>query len=566
MASPETDVRQVEELLRVLVKAQRAQQMYLPNNPMYQRAVEQVAEAFRPVWAITGRLVLEIGDAEIRWEDAPVYQQAPRTEGLAWQLYKDGLRRLTLLPGVETEEIARFLTVLNRVRMLPADAADDLLTLLWQEEFVLISYSFIEVLGEGIEFLQESSTHERGRAPMPGAAQAEVQAAEAAGDDEPRGPGAPSGLVDLNDYDSTPYFLDEAEIRRIQDDLKDEYARDIRQAALDALLDILEAQQAPAVRREVMELLEAILPEQLATGGFRAVAQVLRELRVIATRAPGIDGSLHTAMLSFEERLSQADILEQLFKVLEDPATRPAEADIGEVLRELKPTALPLVLGHFGRTMDAAVKRALEPSIESMVRSQPQALAAVLEQGPADAIEPAIGVAVRLGLTQLVPAVIVHLDTGDPLVRLAAVRALATFATPTSIAAVERALDDPERTVRQAALSGLLERGGAGGLARRLESLLFDGKDHGWERSERRALFEAYGQLAGPGGLARLQDLLEPKGLFRKKESPEVRACALFALGKIRTFEARLLADQFTSDKEPVVRSAANAVLRDWLP
>ncbi len=100
----------------------------------------------------------------------------------------------------------------------------------------------------------------------------------------------------------------------------------------------------------------------------------------------------------------------------------------------------------------------------------------------------------------------------------------------------------------------------------RLEAMLFDGEEHEWERSERRNLFEAYGQLAGAAGVPRLAELLEPRGMFRRKESPEVRACALFALGKVRSFEARLLADRFTADKEPVVRSAANSVLRDWGP
>jgi HEAT repeat protein len=47
--------------------------------------------------------------------------------------------------------------------------------------------------------------------------------------------------------------------------------------------------------------------------------------------------------------------------------------------------------------------------------------------------------------------------------------------------------------------------------------------------------------------------------------SAEVRACAIFALAKVRSFEARMLVDRFTADKEPVVRSAANTVLRDWL-
>jgi hypothetical protein len=563
-AAQEMDVRAVEELLRTLVKGQRALQMYLPNNPMYRRGLEQVAEAFHPVWGITGRLVLDIQESEILWENFPVYKQPPQTEGLAWQLYKDGLRRLTLLPGVEAEEIDRFLAVLNIARMLPVDAADDLLTLLWEEEFVLISYTFIEVMGEGLGFLQDSTA--RGPGGVVGSAREEVDAARSASSGPADSGRELSGIVDLSDYDATPYFLDESETRLIQSELLEEYSRDIRGSALDALLDILEAERSGEVRREVIELLELILPAQLATGGFRAVAHVLRELRVISARAEQLDAGLQEGLLSFEERLSQPDILEQLFRVLEDPVTRPPEEDIGEVLRELKPSALPLVLGHLGRTIDPAVRRALEPGVEALVRTQPRILATLLESGASETTEPAIAMAVRLGLSQLVPSIVKHLGSESVAVRLAAVRALGVFATPTSVGAIETVLDDPERTVRQAALSILMERGGSRGLLPRLDALLFDGVDHGWERSERRAMFEAYGQLAGPGGISRLAELLEPKGLFRRKGSPEVRACALFALGRIRTFDARLLVDKFTTDKEPVVRSAANSILRDWGP
>ena len=45
-------VSHVEELVRNIVKALRAFQMYLPNNPMYQRAEFQLRESFPPVWAV----------------------------------------------------------------------------------------------------------------------------------------------------------------------------------------------------------------------------------------------------------------------------------------------------------------------------------------------------------------------------------------------------------------------------------------------------------------------------------------------------------------------------------
>ncbi len=566
-APADESVRVIEELLRMLSKGQRAMQMYLPNNPVYQRAMDQVAGAFGPAWNVTGRLVLDIHEDHITWEDADVFRQAPKSEGLAWQLYQDGLRRLTLLPGVESEEILRFLQVVNRAKLLPSDAGDDLLTLLWEQEFVLITYVFVEVLGEGLEFLQASSSP----ALRPGsAAPADPRAEVAEAAAEPPGgadtPAGGHGLVDLTDFDATPYFLDAAEIRLIQSELEDEYRRDMRQSAIDALLDVLEAQRDPAVRREAISLLDEILPAQLSTGGFRAVARILRELRVISARAHGLDKDLHDAVLSFEERLSTPEILEQLFRVLADNANRPSDEDVGEVLHELKPSALPAVLTQLGRIADSNVRRVLESSVESIARTQPQALGALLEGDPPDALSPAISLATRLGLSQFVPVIIHHMTHPEESVRLAATRSLGEFATPTAIAALEVALDDSERSVRQLALSLLLERGGSGGLVRRLEGLLFDGVERDWERSERRAFFEAYGSLAGAPATEHLRVLLEPRGMFRRREPADTRACAIFALAKVRTFEARLLVDRYSADKEPVVRSAANTVLRDWMP
>ncbi len=564
------DVHAVEELLRILGKGQRALQMYLPNNPVYQRTLQQVTDSFAPIWELTDRLVLDIQEEQISWEDATVFRQTSKAEGLAWQLYKDGLRRLTFLPGVEVEEIFRFLRVVNRARMLPTDATDDLLTLLWEQEFVLISYTFIEALGDGIDFIQDSSARElrlpNGAGGGGGTVDARAEVASgraaAAGSDDARGGG--HGMVDLEEFDATPYFLEEAEIRLIRSELDEEYSRDIRGAAIDALLDVLEAQREPAVRREVIALLEEILPTQLAVGGFRAVARILRELRMISARAPGLDEELHRAVLSFEERLSTPEILEQLFRVLTDHAARTTDEDIGEVLRELKPAALPVVLSHLGRVIDANARRVLEASVDVMARSQPEALAALIRGGPDNVLVPAIALASRLGLAQLVPVIVEHLRTGDGMVRLAAVRALGELGTPTAVAALETALDDPERGVRQAALALLLARGGSGGLQQRLETMLFDAPDVEWERSERRAIFEAYGTVAGAASVPRLRELLEPRGVFRRRISADVRASALFALAKVRSADARQVVERFTADKEPVVRSAANAALRDW--
>lgn len=51
---------QVAELIAVMVKALRAFQIYLPNNPIHQRAIQNVRAAFKPIWATVDELVLKV--------------------------------------------------------------------------------------------------------------------------------------------------------------------------------------------------------------------------------------------------------------------------------------------------------------------------------------------------------------------------------------------------------------------------------------------------------------------------------------------------------------------------
>jgi len=99
---------QVSELLQSLVKALRAFQMYLPNNPMYQRASQNVRAGFVPIWPVLDDLVLQVAETDFIWEEQVVYHQLTKAESLAWMLYKDGMRVLTLRKGVEDQEIGLY--------------------------------------------------------------------------------------------------------------------------------------------------------------------------------------------------------------------------------------------------------------------------------------------------------------------------------------------------------------------------------------------------------------------------------------------------------------------------
>ncbi|MGH7525471.1 MAG: hypothetical protein ACREMX_02080, partial [Gemmatimonadales bacterium] len=129
---PPTEVlpaSQVAELIQGLGKALRAFHMYLPNNPIYQRATDNLRNFFAPIWVATDELVLAVAETDFVWEDQVVYHQPNKSESLAWGLFKDGMRSLTIRRGAEAAERPRLLEVITRARYLAADAGDDLLTL-----------------------------------------------------------------------------------------------------------------------------------------------------------------------------------------------------------------------------------------------------------------------------------------------------------------------------------------------------------------------------------------------------------------------------------------------------
>ena len=114
------DHKAIEDLLQALSKGMRAIQLYLPNNPMYEQACNNVATAFEAVWQVTDEIDLTVSDSEFQWEDEAVYKEPNKGDSLASMLYEYGVRSITLSPGVEETEAIHFLEVLNRSADAPA--------------------------------------------------------------------------------------------------------------------------------------------------------------------------------------------------------------------------------------------------------------------------------------------------------------------------------------------------------------------------------------------------------------------------------------------------------------
>ncbi|MBI1967279.1 MAG: HEAT repeat domain-containing protein [Gemmatimonadetes bacterium] len=537
--------------MQLLSKGMRATQLYLPNNPVYQRAVENIRTGFRQIWQAADDLVFDIGETDMRWEDHVVYSQDQRNESIAWTLYKDGVRSLTFRPGVEDAEIVRFLGVLHQAKTLSADAPDDLLTLLWAEDFQFIAYTFRELASENAVPIEKGET-------IPAATPNDVRAHV-----EEEAPPKREGLVSIDDFDTTLYFLEEKEIDYLHKEIEREYAQDLRRNVLSMLCDLLELQTYGTVRAELISIMENFIPYLLGAGDFRSVAFVLRESRVILQRARELIPEHRQTLESVPTRLSEPEALSQLLQSLDEAMVHPTEEDLGELFTELRPQALVTLMGWLPKLTNERVRDLVKGAAERLAQANAAEVLKALASSDAGAQLEMVRLAGRLKLPGAPDGMGPLLETGDRALKLAVVEALTAIGSPAAMRLLEKAVDDSDRDVRIAAVKFLGQRGHRNAFPR-IEAAVTANKLKDADLTEKMAFFEAYGALAGASGIPVLEKMLSSKsGLLARKEDPETRACAAMALGRIKAPEARTILQKAALDKEPLVRNAVSRALRE---
>ena len=549
----------VEELLKLLGKAARAHQLYLPNNPVYKAAHDALRTGFVPVWDLGDEFVLSFTESEVKWEGEIVLEESTRgSDSLPWIFYKDGVREIRMRRGFEGEELDKLLGILQRVRKASPDE-DDLLTLLWQGDFVFLRYRYVDMsveatvpLADGGEAIADSHDPREISEGRGGDGDGESEETQ-----ESRNP----GVVNMSDFDGTLYFLDEREIEYLQSEVKREYDIDLRQNVVGLLLDIFEQQPNEAVRNEVAEALDSMMLHMLSAGQFRNVSYLMRECATASQRAPSLTAEHREVLSQLPVRLSAPEALAQLLQALDEAAELPPQQEVLELFEQLRPTALGTVFEWLGRLSSSELRTMLEAAASRLASGNTAELVKLV-QSPIHSVSlEAIKRAGALQTPAAVAPVTRVLAEGNAELRLAAVQALNDIGSPSALQGLDRAIEDKDREVRVASIRALMLRAYRPALPK-LEGMVKGKSLKDSDLSEKMVVFEAYGALCGDGGVPLLDGMLNGKSMFGRREDPDLRACAAVALGRIKTMNATESLKKAVNDKEVVVRNAVGKALR----
>ena len=558
--STTTDASALGTLLQSWERGLRTLSMYLPNNPVRQQTIDALREGLSGVWQQLPDLRLTVFETGLEWESEIVLPVGEKSESLAWTLFRDGIRWIAFSPGVEEEEIITFLGLVQRARTLTDEDEDDLRTLLWSADFQFIRYKVAELEQDGDEPME--STVAADPAPRPTAEEVREAIRDDTADErvdgqsDATGPNAP---VNLEDFESTLYFLEKGEIDYLKDEIRREYEQNLAKKVLSMLFDIFEEQPAEDARSEIISILENLVPHLLNSGDFRSVAFLLSETHVVFGRAEMLEEH-RRRMSGLTMTFSSPEAVEQLLEALEVAAIEPSTDEIEELFAYLRPAVLSTVLKWQGRFSNEELRQILKRAVNRMAENRPDALGVALESSERVVVMEALKLVEEVGLEGVGDELVGLMGNDDVPIRNALVGALGAVATAQAMRALVRLIEDTDPEVRTAAARALAVRRFQGALPALEEAVLGKGL-RACDLTERKAFFEAYGTIAGEAGVSKLKGILLRNGFWRPEDA-DTRACAAMALGNVDSQSARVALQRATKDRDPVVRSAAMRALR----
>ncbi|MDR1920960.1 MAG: HEAT repeat domain-containing protein [Candidatus Adiutrix sp.] len=137
-------VARVKAGLIIFVTALKNYALYPDANSIRRASLIKFCEWLEEFWKEMTCLHLDVEQDCLRFQGEAVYQDKPNEKMLAFPLFRDGIEWLEFQDGITADELERFLSLLNRFRVLKEDADDDLVTAMWEAEFSSLQYKAAE--------------------------------------------------------------------------------------------------------------------------------------------------------------------------------------------------------------------------------------------------------------------------------------------------------------------------------------------------------------------------------------------------------------------------------------
>jgi HEAT repeat protein len=353
--------------------------LYDGGNPTVLRLREDLAASLIHLLDEHGPLTLRCTSSDIFHGEASLYPARSREDNLGMTFFRDGIRSVIFLPGVEPREVDALVDALLRVTGRTGGEAD-LVALLWDAELAHVSTESVttempldgedgDLAGcdEGSSLMPWPGTGPAAgagagyRAPQGDAA---IEAGPSRSDDwiaEESPDQSATGLADLE-------MLGPLELARLRGEYETECATGLLQGALALICECLEAEIEADEPDELGRFLVRLLQEALMVGAWPEAG---RAALLLAGRRDG-----EAAIATLLGELCQPDAVTTSSAIRAVDGQGPGGVqDFLAFARELGPSAVEWLMGILAESRQQRTRLPLARALAELSRDAPERLA-----------------------------------------------------------------------------------------------------------------------------------------------------------------------------------------------
>lgn len=138
-----------QAFLQALDKTLRMHMFYEGKGSNYEKTMDMAFHQLNTLLSTYEVLPLKISPYEFLLGEDPVYVSEEEKQGITFRLFRDGLRELTILNGIDKNEFTQLLEVMRGAQ--PGESESNTVTLLWERNPKHLRFRAISAFQEGTE-------------------------------------------------------------------------------------------------------------------------------------------------------------------------------------------------------------------------------------------------------------------------------------------------------------------------------------------------------------------------------------------------------------------------------
>ncbi|MBI1822227.1 MAG: HEAT repeat domain-containing protein [Nitrospirae bacterium] len=556
-------VKSIGEVFKILVKALKNLKIYLPNNPVHQRFLKEFYAQLDTHLKNFGETVLTVGQYTLSYDDQVIYENMNRLDSLAFKLFVDGVRQMTLLEGMTDEESRELLEVLGKTY----DAEypdDDLVTLLWQRHFHHIKFQILE------DYFSDSNESSlipdlQAKAGFTNLIQSELKDSQELKDQtDASASHRPSISVETKGLQFSQVFrLTDDEIEKIKQEMKEEGDKDLILEMIGIIYSVLQVEKDSQFFSEMIGALTKNITQFSDQGDFVQVEKITRLFVLLKEQIPPLPENQLAILNEFIDSLAKPECLmnlEQHINSLDDKNI----AALANFLGMLTLSAVPSIINILGKAKTRKTRKVLSDILVEFGKKDIGPIIKRLQGGEWFVIRNLVQIIGRIGNKQAIDSLRKLVQYPDERVRKEVVATLLMIGNEKENARemMLQFLHDHDLAIRKQVIHVVQLNKNVKAvpvLIKMIGEEDFSSRDP----EEKHLIFSALGKLGNDDLIPLLGSYLKPTFLYfvKRKKKEEKAICAVHALKHLETAKAvNLLTEAKKHPYRPVSDFAARAL------